>query len=131
MAVKLTTRKENIERKSFLRGRFFGKFIGYLDGQKSDLQHENFFSIEILSGEIEATEENVTPWMVGEPSEFRPVERFLTELPDALSCTIRYKNGKIQYFTINLNEPKLTDFVLTNQVYEGSMVYGDIKGNIS
>lgn len=131
MAVKQTTRKENIERRTFLRGEFFGKFIGYLDTKKSDLVHENFFSIEILTGEVETTEENITQWSLGEPAEFQPVEKFLTELPDALSCTVRYQNGNLEHFTINLNDPKLTDYVLTNQVYDESKVYGDIKGKIS
>jgi hypothetical protein len=49
------TIKKQIERRTYIKGKFTGKFIGYLDHQKSDLLHENFYDLEVLSGEIETT----------------------------------------------------------------------------
>ena len=46
------TIQEHIERRTYIKGKFTGKFIGYLDHKKSDLLHENFYDLEVLSGEI-------------------------------------------------------------------------------
>ncbi len=127
------TIQEHIERRTYIKGKFTGKFIGYLDYQKSDLLHENFYDLEVLSGEIKTTkdEAHIRHWETGEPEEFQPVELFLTKIPEFLPLEIRYNDGTIKSYQINLNEPKLSNYSLSKQVYEDEKIFGDIKGDIS
>jgi hypothetical protein len=127
------TIQEHIERRTYIKGRFNGKFIGYLDHRKSDLLHENFYDLEVLSGEIKTTKDtaHIRHWETGEPEEFQPVEQFLTKLPESLSLEVKYNDGIIKNYQINLNEPKLSNYILSNQVYEDYKIFGDISGDVS
>lgn len=127
------TIQEHIERRTYIKGKFTGKFIGYLDYQKSDLLHENFYDLEVLNGEIKTTkdEAHIRHWETGEPEEFQPVEQFLTKLPQALPLEIQFNDGTTKSYQINLNEPKLCNYSLSKQAYEDNKVFGDIEGDIS
>ena len=127
------TIQEHIERRTYIKGKFKGKFIGYLDHKKSDLLHENFYDLEVLSGEIKTTKDDacIRHWQTGESKEFQPVEKFLTKLPESLLLEVGYEDGITKTYQINLNEPKLSDYLLSNQIYEGDKIFGDITGNIS
>lgn len=127
------TIQEQIERRTYIKGKFTGKYIGYLDHKKSDLLHENFYDLEVLSGEIKTTkdEAHIRHWETGEPEEFQPVEQFLTKLPESLPLEIRYNDGTTKSYQINLNEPKLSNYSLSKQVYEDDKIFGDIEGDIS
>ena len=127
------TIQEHIERRTYIKGKFTGKFIGYLDHRKSDLLHENFYDLEVLSGEIRTIkdETHIRHWKTGEPEEFQPVEQFLTKLPQSLPLEIQYNDGTTKSYQINLNEPKLSNYYLSKQVYEDDKIYGDIEGDIS
>ena len=127
------TIQEHIERRTYIKGEFKGKFMGYLDHQKSDLLHENFYDLEVLSGEIITTkdEAHIRHWQTGEPEEFQPIEQFLTKLPESLALQIHYIDGITKSYQINLNEPKLSNYSLSKQVYENDKLFGDIEGDIS
>jgi hypothetical protein len=127
------TIQEHIERRTYIKGKFTGKFIGYLDHKKSDLIHENFYDLEVLSGEIKTIKDDahIRHWETGEPEEFQPVEQFLTKLPQSLPLEIKYDDGTIKSYNINLNEPKLSNYSLSKQVYEDDKIFGDIDGDIS
>ncbi len=125
------TIQEHIERRTYLKGKFKGKFIGYLDPRKSDLLHENFYDLEVLSGEVKANREDLHHWQTGEPIEYQPLEKFLTKLPDSLKCVITYQDGSVKNYAINLNEPKLSNYDILNQVHDNDKVLGDIVGDIS
>ncbi|MBK7888515.1 MAG: hypothetical protein IPJ86_14920 [Bacteroidetes bacterium] len=126
------TIQRQIERRTYLKGMFKGKFVGYLDYVKSDIKHENFYDLEVLSGEISTSRSNFKIWREGDEfEEYIGVEKFLTKLPDSLPCEVLYPDGNIKHFQVNLNEPKLSNYTLTNQHYDGSKIYGDIVGEIS
>lgn len=127
------TIQEQIERRTYIKGRFTGKFVGILDSQKSDLLHENFYDLEVISGEIKTTkdESHIRHWETGEPLEFQPIEKFLTKLPQSLPLEIKYSDGTFKSYQINLNDPKLNNYILSKQVHEGDKILGDIEGDIS
>ena len=126
------TIQKQIERRTYLRGKFKGKFVGYLDHKKSDIKHENFYDLEVLSGEIFTANSSFRIWKVGDEFEdFIGIEKFLTKLPDSLPCEVSYSDGSVKNFQVNLNEPKLSSYTLSNQHYEGSNIFGDIIGEIS
>lgn len=121
-----------IERRTYVKGIFKGKFIGYLDYKKSDIKHENFYDIEVLSGEIYTNKSNFRNWKEGDEfEEFISVEKFLTKLPESIPCTVTDSDGNISHYKINLNEPKLSYYQLTNQHYENENIFGTIEGEIS
>ena len=125
--------QKRIERRTYLQGKFKGKFIGYLDPKKSDLKNENFYDLEVISGKITSTKDeiNIRHWETGEPEEFQKLNNFLTKLPENLPLEIIDKTGNTKTYQINLNEIKLNNYELTNQVYDKHLVFGDIVGNIS
>jgi hypothetical protein len=127
------TIQERIERRTYIKGKFSGKFIGYLDRIKSDILHESFYDLEVLSGEIKTTkdENHIRHWETGEPEEFQPIDKFLTRLPEILELVVESKDKSIKNYQINLNEPKLSNYLLSKQVYEDDKVFGDIVGEIS
>lgn len=127
------TIEKRIERRTYIKGKFKGKFIGYFDPIKSDVLHENFYDLEVINGKIKTTKDkdHIRHWETGEPEEFQPVEKFLTNLPENLPVEITDENGNVKTYNVNLNEKKLSNFRLSNQVYENNRVFGDINGEIS
>lgn len=130
---KLITIKEIKERKTYISGRFEGKYIGYLDTQKSDRVHENFYTIEIISGEIFTSPETgrINTWEAGEPKDFLNLEHFPIKFPSILNVTIQKVDGSYSYYQITLHQPKFQSFDLCNQTYEKDKIFGDINGIIS
>ena len=130
---KYETIENHIERRTYIQGKFKGKFIGYFDPRKSDVKHENFYDLEVISGDITTTknEFNVRHWETGEPEAFQEIDNFLTQLPDNLPLEITDEKGVTKIYNVNLNNKKLSDYTLSNQVYEGNKIFGDITGHIS
>lgn len=130
---KYETIENHIERRTYIQGKFKGKFIGYFDPRKSDTKHENFYDLEVISGEISTikNENNVRHWKTGEPEAFQKIDNFLTKLPDSLPLEITDEKENTKIYNVNLNDKKLSDYTLSNQVYDGNKVFGDISGNIS
>lgn len=130
---KYETIENHIERRTYIKGKFKGKFIGYFDPRKSDVKHENFYDLEVISGEITTTKKNsnIRHWKTGEPQKFQNIEKFLTKLPENLPIEITDENGITKTYNVNLNDKKLSNYRLSNQVYENNKVFGDISGSIS
>jgi hypothetical protein len=124
--------KEQIERRTYVKGWFRGKFVGYLDSKNSDNTHENFYNLEILSGEMSAKKTNFRTWKEGDEfAEFFNVDKFITKLPNPLHCAVTYENGDIKHFKINLQESKLKHHTLSQRLYDGNKVFATIEGEIS
>jgi len=123
---------ERFERRTYVKGRFKGKFIGYLDQEKSDQKHERFFDLEILEGDIYTTQNNITRWTDGSEShDAIPPSGFMTRAPGEFRVTLQYIDGSIKHFRIRLQEISLIRCQLSNQVYKGSEVLGTIEGYVS
>ena len=75
------SRTKSLERKTFIKGKFKGKFIGTLDVINSDLIHEYFYDIEILEAEIFLNKDEIRHYNEGEHDEFINVMPFITSLP--------------------------------------------------
>ena len=130
---KYETIENHIERRTYIQGKFKGKFIGYFEPIKSDFKHENFYDLEVISGEIKTTKKksNIRHWETGEPEKFQNIQKFLTKLPENLPLEITYENGETKTYNVNLNDKKLSNYKLSSQVYENNKVFGDISGSIS
>lgn len=121
------------ERKTYLKGRFKGKYWGLIKGDMSDGNRENYYNIEIYEGEITSKQDNehLRKWQEGDEfEEYKNEEPFLSKIPSPIICNIHQKDGTIRYYKIDLQDAKLTDFHLYNQLYEGEKLFGTIEGNI-
>jgi tetratricopeptide (TPR) repeat protein len=123
---------ERIDKNTFIKGRFKGKFNGQLDKTKSDLKHERYFDLEIIDGEIYTTQSDIQKWPAGtELKEFVNVSTFPTALPGKIKVSLRYFDGSIKHFKIRLKELKLINCYVSNQVYRGNELMGTIEGDVS
>ncbi|MCB0524116.1 MAG: hypothetical protein H6576_04005 [Lewinellaceae bacterium] len=121
----------NINRKTYLKGKFRGKYYGFLDEYSSDLVHENYYSIEILEAETIIEEKDIRKWTEGEEfEEFVYVEPFPSKLPKDTCFIINYLNGESRKFTLDLKDPKLANIRLFDILYEENKVFGSIEGDI-
>jgi len=126
------TEQIRVERRTYLKGRFTGKFIGYLDFPSSDIKTENFYDLEILSGEMSVKKADFRIWKEGDEfEEFADVERFLTKLPDPMPCEVLYDDGTTKYFNLSVNQAKLVNYKLNDQLYENDKLFATITGEIS
>ena len=123
---------EKIERRTYLKGEFSGKFIGWLDAENSDQKTENFYDLEITDASVRARKTDFRVWSEGDESaEFSAVEKFLTKLPKLIPCEITYEDGSVKHFDLEIHEPKLKNHRLFNQLYEKDILYAAIEGKIS
>lgn len=122
-----------IERKTYIKGLFSGKYTGHLSVESGLYQDVNFYNIEITQGKIETemSPENIRKWEEGEHESYLYSDTFRSSFPDEIPCIINYGQGKTKEFIIQLQLPKIQKPELSNQVYEGKEVYGDINGEIS
>lgn len=132
MTSEYVTLTEEIERRTYLRGRLSAKFIGFLDQPKSDLKIENFYDIEILEAKIFARRADLRPWYEGnEHEEFIEIDRFATALPDPIPCEIKDEKDECKYYNLHLFSPKIIDYKIFNQLYEKERLFAVIEGEIS
>jgi hypothetical protein len=129
------TKTTSIERKTFIKGKFKGKFIGTLDEVNSDLKHENFYDIEIIEAEIFLNKEEIRHYSEGEHEGFINIMPFITSLPYYIKCNLSDNEIK-KYYEIHLNDPKVRlnenkNSLIEKVIVEGETVFGDLVGEIS
>lgn len=122
---------EHLNKKTYLKGRFVGKFAGQLDKEKSDEAHERFFNLQIVEGHIYTTQNDIKKWPEEEFPEFKQVSTFPTKPPGEIKVTLGYLDHSEKHFTIKVQEFKLLNCLLTKQVYEGKEVFGTLEGDVS
>ena len=122
---------ENVRRRTYLTGRFDGKFVGYFDYVKSDRTHENFYDIEIISGRLVVDRKNIRHWNRGEHEVFGEVGLSATKFPPAIHCLLRESRGEEREFALYLHDVKIKNIRLTKQLHEGEELFADIDCELS
>ncbi len=122
------TRK--IERRTYIQGKLTGKFIGYIDPQKSDFAHENFYNLEISEATVIAHSKNISTWDIGIDPGFSTAEEFITRIPDEISLHIEDQDGVFSYYKVSLQGILYREISLHNQVYSDKRVFGEIEAEI-
>ncbi|MBL7778461.1 MAG: hypothetical protein JNK66_09240 [Chitinophagales bacterium] len=121
------------ERRTYLKGRFKGKYWALIDNEWSDGKRENYYNLEIYEGEIvtKRDSEHFRKWQEGDEfDEYKCHEPFLTKIPTPVVCNVQQADGTIRHYKIELHDAKLSDFHLYNQLHEGEKLFGTIEGNI-
>ena len=123
---------KKVERKTYIEGNFKGKFIGYYDPYKSDINHELFYDLEIISGEVfvDKSKKGIRHWEKGEAVRFKEEEIFLSKMPEKVTLVLKSGND-IKNYSVRLHDAKLSDYKLLNQVHENDRVFGDVEGDLS
>lgn len=121
-----------VERRTYLKGKMRGKFIGFLDLPNSDILHENFYDIQILEAEVRVEKDGLRKWFIGgEFEEFKHIALFPTALPNNTIFHINTEGESWEDYHIKLFDLKLSDIKLFDQLHEKDQVFGTIEGNIS
>lgn len=122
-----------IERRTFIKGTFSGKYIGHLAHGSSYHQDVNIYDLEVTQGRMvtEMKPENIRKWKEGEHESYLNIDTFKCSFPNEVPCIIHYADGVTKEFLIQLQSPKIHQPALSNQVYDGKEVFGDIQGEIS
>lgn len=123
---------EKIERRTYFRGHLQTKLVGLLDQPNSDLKIENFYDLEILEALLQVNRQNFRLWHEGDEfEEFLDVEKFITRLPTPLPSVVIDEKGHVEYYNLQVFEPKLANYKLFNQVYEKEKIFVTLEGEIS
>lgn len=129
----LVTIEISHERRTYVKGRFKGKYWALMDDEWSDGKRENYYNIEIYEGEIttKRDSEHFRKWHEGDEfDDYKCHEPFLTKIPSPVVCNIQQPDGTVRHYKIDLLDAKLSDFHLYNQLHEGEKLFGTIEGNI-
>ena len=125
-----------IQKRTYLTGRFKGKYIGHLAPSENDSLEHDIYDIEIISGEILVSEfhgnlqkhdEADKAWK--EQLDSSPV--YNAKIPSSLPVKLSDINGATKTFNVAILEKRLQNIELSSQVYDGDKVYGDIHAEIS
>lgn len=128
---KFHTIPELVERRTYLKGKLRGKFIGFLDMSNSDLLHENFYDIQILEAEVRIEKDGLRKWFIGgEFEEFKHIPLFPTPLPATAIFHINLEDGLWEDHQLNIFDTKLSNIRLFDQLHEKDQVFGTIEGEI-
>ena len=122
---------ERLNKHTYIKGEFKGKYVGDLDKGKSDPDHERFFDLEITEGDITTSQDDIKLWPGTKQSpEFADAPTFPVSLIGDMRVTLRYLDGSFKYFKLKIQELKLVNCRLTKQHHEGNKVFGVIEGDI-
>jgi hypothetical protein len=128
---KFTTRQVPVKRKTYLKGKFKGKFSGTVDTIMSDRVRENFYDLEWLSGECEFNEADIRKWQDGgEFEDFVKVDEFPLLYNRVLPSLISHSDGTEQNYSLEIHEPKLSNIRLLKQRYEPDQLFVTVEGDL-
>jgi len=121
------TKIVDVERRTYLKGQLWAKYIGFFDPDLSDRRVDNYFGLELTEAKINVNE--LRKWDDGDFLEFRSVDNFLTRLP---SGTIYYieDNGNQAAYNLTLLEPRVSNIQLSDHLDENDKVFGVLQGDI-
>ncbi|SFG29295.1 UbiA prenyltransferase family protein [Pontibacter chinhatensis] len=124
--------KELVERRTYFKGRFVGKYWADPAYDISDGTHENFYSIKVYEGEVYAHKSDFKKWHQGSSVKgFKGVKVFDPELPRQLTLYVADDTGSIRKFKADVFEAKLIDYQLGNKLKDDDQAFGTIEGTIS
>lgn len=127
------TISKQVERRTYIRGKFVGKYVGYIDYNKSNLYYENFYNIELLEGEIilQKNKKDIYRWTDVNPKEVSNTTYSFDALPQPIKCKVYDTDENVKNYKIILQEPQVINCVLSKVLNETDKVFGDIEGDIS
>ncbi|WP_162055891.1 hypothetical protein [Pontibacter pamirensis] len=130
--VSTETIKELVERRTYFKGRFIGKYWADAETEYSDGTRENFYKINIYEGEVHTHLNSFKKWHKGSSiAGFQNVEVFDPAVPDELMLHVTDGDGSCRKFKAAVHEAKLINYRLYNKQHDNDQDFGTIEGIIS
>lgn len=114
-----------IERRTYVKGVFVGKYWAEIDFNKSDQRRENYFDINIYEANVTILE--TRKFQFGEFEEALNIDVFPTPFPSPTECVFEGK-----HFKLSIYNPKIviTDEIISDIVRENEKTFGTVRGSI-
>ncbi len=114
-----------IERRTYVKGFFIGKYWAEIDFEKSDQRRENYYDLNIYEAEVTITD--IRKFDEGEFLEAKAIDKFTTNFPSPTHCIYNDRRFKIE-----IQHPKIdiNDEILSDVVIEHEKTFGTVKGKI-
>lgn len=134
MAFKTITVIRNLERKTYIKGSFFGKYRGQLDSSKLNSEYEQFYDINIYEGEIFDFEiENNNPKKVNKTSynDFKSEIHFFQDTFDnIISKSLKEHSSNYDVFRLKIHKPKLQGITIDNVTKDDKQTFGTFTARV-
>ena len=114
-----------IERRTYIKGFFVGKYSAEIDNHKSDFRRENFYDLNIYEADVTITD--IRKFDEGEFEESKNLEQFISSFPSPTQCIYNEKSFKI---TIHYPKIDISDQILYDIVFENEKTFGSVKGKV-
>lgn len=118
----------NIERRTYIKGSFFGKYRGDFDKTNFDSNYQEFYDIEIYEGEIiDFKIEKDNPKEVNEAAylKFESEVHFLQkQFDNIISKPVNSHIDDFDVFRFKIDEPKIQHVQIDNVIKEGNQTFG-------
>lgn len=132
MATKSRTTLHEIERRTYLNGTFNGKYQGTYFYDGSTKGKDEFYDLEVKEAIVSIPyPDGFRHWQTGESIPFRNTEPTILEFPKTVNCKLERGDGTVQYAKLSIRNIKVLSYRLSNQLYDGDFIYGDIEGELS
>jgi hypothetical protein len=124
--------REQVERRTYFKGKFVGKYWADPESEYSDGVRENFFRMNIYEGEVHARATDFKKWYEGDKVKgFKSVDVFDPALPKELTLTVSDNRGNTRKFKAPVYDAKLINYRLYNRQLDDDQSFGTIEGLIS
>lgn len=126
MAERTEIQLQKYNRKTFIKGRFKGKYWANEDSTKTIANKEEYYNIHIYDAEVIIDKVNREE----EFTEYQQELRCITPIPTPINCIYKEGNGDFKLFKLHIFDHKITNICLSNVVKELHKSFGTIEGNI-
>jgi hypothetical protein len=118
----------NVERRTYIRGSFFGKYRGNFDKTKSNSNYEEYYDINVYEGEIigfEIEKDNPDEVNESEYVKFESEVHFLQkQFDNIISKPVNSQIDDFDVFKFKIDEPKIQNVQIDNVIKEDNQTFG-------
>mgnify|MGYP006076306981 CR=1 FL=1 len=128
MAFKTITIIIDVERITYIKGSFFGKYRGKLDSSKINSEYEQFYDINIYEGEIfdfEIESNNSKKINSNTYEKFQSEMHFFQDAFDnIISKSLKKNSSNYDVFRLKIHKPKLQEITIDNVIKDDKQTFG-------
>ncbi len=128
MAFKTITIVRDVERITYIKGSFFGKYRGKLDNSKLNSEYEQFYDINIYEGEIfdfEIESNNSLKINRNTYESFQSEIHFFQDTFDnIISKSLKKHSSDYDVFRLKIHKPKLQGITIDNVTKDDNQTFG-------
>ena len=131
MAFKTIKKVRDVERRTYIKGSFFGKYRGKLYNSKLNYEYEQFYDINIYEGEVFDFEIEINnPKKINK----KAYENFQSEIhffqdtfDNIISKSLKKHSNNYDVFRLKIHKPKLQEITIDNVTKDDKQTFGTFK----